>query len=145
MRVRTEVSDLDNTITTKDQNGNPIPSIQTRRAESTMEMANGQSMIMAGLLSDQTSGAINNFPGLGDIPILGALFRSVNYQNSKTELVIIVTPYNVEPIENPQDIVLPTKGLKFARLMDMILFNRINDPTDPMPHPELVGNAGFHF
>lgn len=145
LRVRPEVSDLDNTITIKDQNGNPIPSIQTRRAESTMEMANGQSMIMAGLLSDQTSGNINNFPGLGDIPILGSLFRSVDYKNQKTELVIVVTAYIVDPIENVQDIVLPTQGLKFAKLLDMILFQRINDPSGTSPCPALVGNAGFFY
>jgi len=145
LRVRPEVSDLDNTITVKDQNGNPIPSIQTRRAESTMEMANGQSMIMAGLLSDQTSSQINNFPGLADIPILGALFRSVEYQNAKTELVIVVTPYIVEPIKNEQDIILPTQGLKYAKLLDMILFSHINDPTEPLPSSTLIGNAGFYF
>lgn len=145
LRVRPEVSDLDNTITIKDQNGNPIPSIQTRRAESTMEMANGQSMIMAGLLSDSTAGNINNFPGLGDIPILGSLFRSVDYKNQKTELVIVVTAYIVDPLENTQDIVLPTQGLKFAKLLDMILFQRINDPSNTSPCPALVGNAGFFY
>ena len=110
-----------------------------------MEMANGQSMIMAGLLSDQTSGNIQNFPGLGDIPILGALFRSVEYQNAKTELVIVVTPYVVEPIDNSQDIIMPTDGLKFAKLLDMILFQKINDPTGVSPSPALIGNAGFYF
>lgn len=145
LRVRTEVSDLDRTVTVKDPNDNLIPSIQTRRAESTMEMGNGQSMVMAGLLSDQSSGTINNFPGLADLPILGALFRSVDYLNAKTELVIIVTPYIVEPIDEAQDIVLPTQNLKFAKLMDMILFNRINDPTGASPCPALIGNAGFYF
>jgi len=145
LRVRPEVSDLDNSITVKDQNGNDIPSIRTRRAESTMEMANGQSMIMAGLLSDQTSGNIDNFPGLGDIPILGALFRSVEYQNAKTELVIVVTPYIVEPIDNSQDIIMPTDGLRFAKLLDMILFQKINEPTGRSPCPALIGNAGFYF
>ena len=145
LRVRPEVSDLDNTITVKDQNQNNIPSIRTRRAESTMEMANGQSMIMAGLLSDQTSGNIQNFPGLGDLPILGALFRSVEYQNAKTELVIVVTPYIVEPIDNSQDIIMPTDGLKFAKLLDMVLFKKINDPTGVSPSPALIGNAGFYF
>lgn len=145
LRVRPEVSDLDNTITIKDQNQNDIPSIRTRRAESTMEMANGQSMIMAGLLSDQTSGNIQNFPGLGDLPILGALFRSVEYQNAKTELVIVVTPYIVEPIDNSQDIIMPTDGLKFAKLLDMVLFQKINDPTGVSPSPALIGNAGFYF
>lgn len=145
LRVRPEVSDLDNTITIKDQNGNLIPSIQTRRAESTMEMANGQSMIMAGLLSDQTASSIDSLPGLGDIPILGALFRSVDYRNAKTELVIIVTPYIVNPIDNPDDIMLPTQGLKFAQLIDMILFKYINEPIDQDSNPKLAGNAGFYY
>ena len=145
LRVRPEVSDLDNAVTVKDQNENEIPSIRTRRAESTMEMANGQSMIMAGLLSDQTSGNIDNFPGLGDLPILGALFRSVAYRNAKTELVIVVTPYIVEPIDNSQDIIMPTEGLKFAKLLDMILFQKINEPTGVSPCPALIGNAGFYF
>jgi pilus assembly protein CpaC len=145
LRVRPEISDLDNTITIKDQVGNTIPSIQTRRAESTMEMANGQSMIMAGLLYDTTSNTLTNFPGLADIPILGALFRSVDFQNNKTELVIIVTPYIVEPIDNQQDIVLPTQGLKWAKLLDSLLFNRINDPSGATPCPGLIGNAGFYF
>jgi pilus assembly protein CpaC len=145
LRVRPEVSELDNTVTVQDQSRNSIPSIRTRRAESTMEMANGQSMVMAGLLSDQSNSTINNFPGLGDIPILGALFRSVQYQNAKTELVIIVTPYIIEPIDNPEQIVLPTQGLKFANLMDMMIFNRINVSTDATPSPTLVGNAGFYF
>lgn len=145
LRVRPEVSGLDNTVTITDQNGNKIPSIQTRRAESTMEMANGQSMIMAGLLTDQTAGTINNLPGLADIPILGALFRSVDYQNEKTELVIIVTPYIVEPIDNSEDVILPTQGLKFAKLMEMILYKHINEATGTAPCPSLIGNAGFYF
>jgi len=110
-----------------------------------MEMANGQSMIMAGLLTDQTAGTINNLPGLADIPILGALFRSVDYQNEKTELVIIVTPYIVEPIDNPEDVILPTQGLKFAKLLEMILYKHINEATGAAPCPSLIGNAGFYF
>jgi pilus assembly protein CpaC len=102
-------------------------------------------MIMAGILSDVSAGAIDTLPGLGDIPILGALFRSANYKNQKTELVIVVTPYIVEPIDNTKDIVLPTDGLKYANLLDMILFQRINDPSGHAPCPNLMGNAGFYF
>ncbi|MBX9805438.1 MAG: type II and III secretion system protein family protein [Alphaproteobacteria bacterium] len=145
LRVRPEVSELDRTEIVRDQFGNITPSIRTRRAESTMEMANGQSMIMAGILSDVSAGAIDTLPGLGDIPILGALFRSANYKNQKTELVIVVTPYIVEPIDNTKDIVLPTDGLKYANLLDMILFQRINDPSGHAPCPNLMGNAGFYF
>lgn len=144
LRVRPEVSDLDDTNLVEDQNGNKIPSIKTRRAESTMEMASGQSMVMAGLLSDRTSGIINKLPGLGDIPILGALFNSTDYKNEKTELVIVVTPYIVEPIDQQQEIILPTQGLKFANLMDMVLLGKINKPTGKAS-AGLMSNAGFYY
>jgi pilus assembly protein CpaC len=144
LRVRPEVSDLDDTNLVEDQSGNKIPSIKTRRAESTMEMTSGQSMIMAGLLSDRTSGMINKLPGLGDIPILGALFNSTDYKNEKTELVIVVTPYIVEPVDNQQEIILPTQGLKFANLMDMVLRGKINKPTGKAS-AGLVSNAGFYY
>ncbi len=148
LRVRPEVSDLDQTRTIRDQNGNNIPSIRTRRAESTIEMGNGQSMVMAGLLSDQTSSNINAFPGLGDVPILGALFRSNAFKNEKTELVIVVTPYFVEPTDNPTEVALPTDGLKYANFFDMVWRRRINEPrgdgiNDPVS--SLKGETGFYY
>jgi pilus assembly protein CpaC len=100
--------------------------------------------VMAGLLSDRTSGIINKLPGLGDIPILGALFNSTDYKSEKTELVIVVTPYIVEPIENQQEIILPTQGLKFANLMDMVLRGKINKPTGKANFG-LMSNAGFYY
>lgn len=153
MRVRTEISDLDSTKTIRDSNGNAIPSIRTRRAESTLEMGNGQSMVLAGLLSESVSTGINAIPGLADIPILGALFKSNDFQSDKTELVIVVTPYNVEPIDEPEQVAYPTDGLKFTNLMDMFWrrqMTRIDppEPTDsppPLPLPQLQGESGFYF
>ena len=144
LRVRPEVSDIDSTNMVTDQLGNKIPSIVTRRAESTMEMTSGQSMIMAGLLSDESSATLSKLPGIGDIPILGALFNSTDYNSKKTELVIIVTPYIVEPVDDQQEIVLPTQGLKFANLMDMVLRGKINQPTGKAS-AGLISNAGFYY
>jgi pilus assembly protein CpaC len=149
MRVRPEVSDLDLTQTIEDQNGNNIPSIRTRKAESTVEMGNGQSMVMAGLLSETASSSIDAVPALGNLPILGALFRSNQFRSEKTELVIVVTPYLVDPIDNPQDVALPTDGLQYASLLEMVLFRRLNRVDEEAgggeETPKLVGEHGFYF
>lgn len=147
LRVKPEVSDLDDTRTIK-QNGTEVPSIRTRRAESTIKMQSGQSMVMAGLLSDQTTSVINAFPGLSDVPILGALFRSDNFKSDKTELVIVVTPYFVDPIDAPTEISLPTDGLKYANFFDMIWRRRINEPKigdGVQGVTTLSGEAGFYY
>lgn len=147
MRVRTEVSDLDTTLGIRDTNGNDIPSIRTRRAESTLEMGDGQTMVLAGLISDKGAAAINALPGLGDIPILGALFRSNEFQSQKTELVILVTPYLVDPLDSAQDVQLPTEGLAFANLSEMAVSRHINRPLDPPAAqvPNSGDTDGFYY
>src|ERR1700737_1421842 len=101
LRVMTEVSELsnDNAITLN-QAGNslPVPSIKTRRAETTLEIPSGGSMAMAGLIQEQTKQAINGLPGLDQLPVLGALFRSQDYVNNQTELMVLVTPYVVRAV-----------------------------------------------
>ena len=91
MRVRPEVSELSNegAVTL---NGFTVPALTTRRAETTVELGSGQSMMIGGLLRNTASNNINKAPFLGDLPILGALFRSTNYRRNETELVVIVTP-----------------------------------------------------
>jgi pilus assembly protein CpaC len=84
-----------------------IPSLTERRAASTVELSDGQTIGIAGLMNENMRSAINKFPGLGDIPILGYLFRSQSYQKGETELVILVTPHLAKPIK-PADIKLPT-------------------------------------
>jgi pilus assembly protein CpaC len=98
MTVAPEVSDLDfaNAISIQ---GFLIPSITTRRASTTIELADGQSFAIAGLLRDTVREQIAKFPVLGDIPILGALFRSSSFQKNETELIIIVTPHLVKPLD----------------------------------------------
>ena len=98
MRVAPEVSELDfsNAI---QFSGFVVPGLSMRKAETVVELADGQSFAIAGLLRDTVRDAIEKFPLLGDIPILGALFRSRSFQKNETELVIIVTPHLVKPLD----------------------------------------------
>ena len=97
MRVRPEVSQLSDAGSIK-LNGYTVPSLTTRRAETTVELGSGQSMMIAGLLQNTANNSIDKAPFLGDIPVLGALFRSTHFQKQETELVVIVTPYLVRPV-----------------------------------------------
>jgi pilus assembly protein CpaC len=97
MRVRPEVSQLDNANGVTLDNVR-VPALTTRRAETTVELGSGQSFMIAGLLQNTANNSIDKAPFLGDIPILGALFRSTKFQRNETELVIIVTPYLVRPV-----------------------------------------------
>lgn len=106
MAVSPEVSELDFTNALQIQ-GFTIPTISTRRATTVVELADGQSFAIAGLLRDNVREQVQKFPVLGDIPILGVLFRSSRFQKNQTELVIIVTPHFVKPIDMAQQ-ALPT-------------------------------------
>jgi len=98
LNVAPEVSELDfqNALRTQ---GFVVPAITTRRATTTVELADGQSFAIGGLLRDNVKETINKYPGLGDIPILGALFRSTSFQKNETELLIIVTAHLVKPLD----------------------------------------------
>ena len=97
MRVRPEVSELSNEGAVK-LNGFDVPALTTRRAETTVELGSGQSFMIAGLLRNHNINNIDKAPFLGDLPILGTLFRSTSFRRQETELVIIVTPYLVRPV-----------------------------------------------
>ncbi|WP_260484316.1 type II and III secretion system protein family protein [Sphingomicrobium flavum] len=109
MRVRPEVSELSNEGAIR-LNGFDVPALTTRWAETTVELGSGQSFMIAGLLRNANSNSIDKAPFLGDIPIIGALFRSTSYRKSETELVIIVTPYLVRPVSDR--LPLPTDGYR---------------------------------
>jgi len=109
MRVRPEVSQLSDAGSIK-LNGYTVPSLTTRRAETTVELGSGQSMMIAGLLQNTGNNSIDKAPFLGDLPILGALFRSTHFQKQETELVVVVTPYLVRPVSG--QLALPTDGLR---------------------------------
>jgi pilus assembly protein CpaC len=109
MRVRPEVSELSAEGSIK-LNNFDVPALVTRRAETTVELGSGQSFMLAGLLRNNTTNNIDKAPFLGDLPILGTLFRSTSFRRQETELVIIVTPYLVRPVSGR--LALPTDGYR---------------------------------
>ena len=106
IKVAPEVSELDFNLAVQ-LSGFVVPGLNTRKAETVVELADGQSFAIAGLLRDTARDAISKYPLLGDIPILGSLFRSRSFQKSETELIIIATPHLVKPIDGEQQ-PLPT-------------------------------------
>lgn len=120
LRVRPTVSSLDFTLNAS------VPALKSRTAETTVELGSGQAFMIAGLLNNETSNGINKVPGLGDIPILGSLFKSRSFQRSETELVIIVTPYLAKPM-NASDVRLPTDGFRNATQAQGLLLQQGND------------------
>lgn len=150
MRVRPEVSELteEGAIT---QGGIVIPAITLRRTETTIELASGQSFAVAGLLQDETRSNISKFPGLGDIPILGALFQSESFQRNETELVIIATAYLVRPT-SVGDLADPVAGFEPPSDLERILSGKVARVAGAAPEDiakpgglRLVGEAGFYY
>jgi pilus assembly protein CpaC len=135
MRVRPEVSEISSLYAVR-MNGFEIPSLTTRRTETTVELGSGQSFMIGGLLSNNKNNSIDRAPFLGNLPILGALFRSNSFRRNQTELVIVVTPYLVKPV-NAAQIALPTDGLRSANDQQRLLLNKEHDSrsgeTRPVP------------
>ena len=135
IHVRPEVSELSaqGSVTL---NGFQVPALTIRRAETTIELGSGQSFMIAGLMSNNSQNTVKKLPGAGDIPIVGALFRSTHYQKGETELVIVVTPYLVQPVD-ANDVKLPTDGYRAATTLQQVLGNRASDgqsgASRPMP------------
>ena len=128
LRVMTEVSELSNeNAITLNQGGSSltVPSIRTRRAETTLEIPSGGSMAMAGLIQQQTKQAVNGLPGVNQLPILGALFRSQDFVNNETELMVLVTPYVVRAVAQ-KELSRPDDGFAPASDSQSTLLARIN-------------------
>jgi pilus assembly protein CpaC len=102
-----------------------VPGLSVNRAETTVEMPSGGSLVIAGLLQEDITDTVEGLPGLKDIPILGALFRSSSFQQKQTELVISVTPYLIRPISQ-SDVTLPTDGFAPASDFDRYLLGRLH-------------------
>ena len=136
IRVRPEVSELSSpgAVTV---NNFTSPALTVRRAETTVELGSGQSFMIAGLMSNNAQNTIDKIPGAGDIPVLGSLFRSTEFRKGQTELVIVVTPYLVRPV-NDSDIVLPTDGYQAPNAVEQFLGNfengGVTEGGRPMPH-----------
>ena len=122
MRVRPEVSELTSAGSIK-LNGIEIPALSTRRTETTVELGSGQSFMIGGLLRNSGNNSVEKTPGLGNVPILGALFRSNSFRRNESELVIVVTPYLVKPV-NASQIALPTDGYRNANDGQRILLDQ---------------------
>ncbi|MDR5797761.1 type II and III secretion system protein family protein [Caballeronia sp. LZ008] len=143
LKVRPEVSQIDSTasVTT---GGVTVPGLSVRRADTTVELASGQSFAIGGLLQSNTTDIVSQIPGIGSIPVLGKLFSSSNYQNNKTELVIMVTPYLVEPtdpakLRSPLDsLISPSSDVEYS-------FQRKAGAQPSASEPRLVGAAGYVY
>ncbi|RYE75123.1 MAG: secretion system protein, partial [Oxalobacteraceae bacterium] len=142
LRVKPEVSSLSAAGAVTMPNGTVVPALTTRRAETTIELGSGESMMIAGLLQNTHNNVIDKAPGLGDVPILGALFRSNSFQRNETELVIVITPYLVKPV-NASEIVLPTDGYKAPDDFQRILGGQLSGSTpNDRPKPSMVAPSG---
>jgi pilus assembly protein CpaC len=149
MKVMSEVSELtkDNSLTLAQTGNNNviIPAVQVRRAETTIELPSGGSLAMAGMIREQTKHQINGVPGLMQLPILGSLFKSRDYVNNQTELLVLVTPYLVRPVAR-KELSQPDDG--FADSSDPAAtllgqFNRIYGSAQADRSRSYRGNYGF--
>jgi pilus assembly protein CpaC len=149
LKIEPEVSSLD-LLSAQTFNGLSVPAIKARRAKTTVELASGESFMLAGLLMNDESNSVSKFPFLGDIPVLGALFRSTNYNRNETELVIIAEAYVVEPSRD-KNLALPTDF--YTPYSDLErLFNVSWQQNDVVPslsvndkQPRLLGDNGFYY
>ena len=151
LKVMTEVSDLSsqNSLTIAQPGSNltaTIPSIRTRRAETTVEIPSGGSLAMAGMIQNSTKQAINGLPGLAELPILGPLFKSRDYVNQQTELMVLVTPYVVRAVAQ-KDLSRPDDGFADPSDPETILLGRLNRiygvGGNPAPPDNYHGKYGF--
>jgi pilus assembly protein CpaC len=149
LKVMTEVSEIstENQLTLVQSDGSTltVPSIRTRRADTTVELPSGGSLAMAGMISAQTKQQINGIPGLMQLPILGTLFKSRDFINSQTELMVLVTPYTVRPVAL-KELARPDDGYADASDPATILlgkFNRIYGIAKGDPKVTYYGKPGF--
>ncbi len=148
MRVRPEVSELTNTGAVSVQISSTasvtIPALTVRRAETTVELGSGQSFAIAGLLQNSVNSNAQGLPYLGELPILGPLFKSDLFQHNESELVIVVTPYLVRPVNLVSAVHVPTDGFLPANDFDraFLLRQRARGGVPP-GEPGALGDAGF--
>ena len=146
LHVVPEVSELTNQTSVQLANSGTsivVPGLNVRRAETTVELGSGQSFAIAGLLQQDTTDSGSGVPVAGDIPVLGALFHDDQFQRSERELVIVVTPYIVRPVNNPADLHLPTDGYKPPTdIQRLLLMKQVATSKTPVP-VQIPGDAGF--
>ena len=144
LNMLTEVSELNNqnTVTVA---GTTVPGLSVRRADTTVEIPSGGSLAIAGLIQDETKQDITGLPGLMEVPVLGSLFRSRDFLNNKTELMVLVTPYIVRAVAE-KDLARPDDGFADPSDPESILLGRLNriyGVGNPAPPDTYHGNYGF--
>lgn len=146
LHVKPEVSELSslNSVSVTSANATlTIPSLITRRAETTVELGSGESFAIAGMLQQNTNDNANGIPGLSDVPYVGALTRDNQLNRTETELVIVITPYIVRPVANPNALHLPTDGYKPPPDIERLLLMRQVEKQRPPVPVTIPGSAGF--
>jgi pilus assembly protein CpaC len=149
LRVRPEVSELSTQGAVQLTAGNAtlqIPALTVRRADTTVELGSGQSFAIAGLLQESRTQIGSGLPGVGDVPVLGTLFHSENFQRGETELVIAITPYIVRPASDPKALHGP-EGVTATPANDLqrsLLFRQFARNSSAPP-PPIPGDVGFIF
>jgi pilus assembly protein CpaC len=137
LKVSTEVSELSNEGAVILSNI-AIPALKVRRAETVVELPSGGSLVMAGLLSDQSKQALSGYPGLKNLPVLGTLFRSRDFLKNETELVVLVTPYVVKPVAR-SELAQPDDGFGWASDWGSDLMGQMNRVYGRHPERAPVG------
>ena len=148
--VAPEVSSI--TTSTTQIAGNNVPTLATRKTSTTVELGSGESFAIAGLLKNESNNGVDKFPWLGDVPVLGSLFKSSRFTNNESELVIIVTPYVVSPVQDHAKLTTPTEGLQTPSDFERILIGNMSKvkpagktglSEGAIAKYKLNGNAGF--
>ena len=144
LRLNTEVSDIssENALILQ---GVTLPSLTVRRAETTVELPSGGSLVMAGLIRQDRNYVINGLPVVKDLPIIGQLFRSQDFVNNETEMLVIVTPYIVSPVAR-REFDRPDRNLSAPNDFDAALLGRLNQVygvAGSNPDGPYHGSVGF--
>jgi pilus assembly protein CpaC len=149
LQIETEVSELTAegafTLQGTDSQSLTIPGLRVRRASTTLELPSGGSIVMAGLVDQRLRQSVDGIPGLMDLPILGQLFRSNDFQRSQTELAVFITPYLAQPVAR-QDLVRPDQNLRPSGDLSVLFFNRLIEQygvSGQAPEGNYHGHAGF--
>lgn len=151
IKVRPEVSEL-STSGAIEVSGFTVPALNVRRAETTIRLGSGESFAIAGMIRNDNATDISKFPALGDLPVIGPLFRSSQFQHNETELIIIVTPYVVRPVAEGSSLKLPTDNYAPASDLEQILLDRLTKLPAPGSATaigpngvRLLGDPGFIY
>ena len=146
LRIEPEVSQIDTTHTISVSNGISVPALIVRRASTTIELRDGQSFMLGGLLQTNNQSLIDQLPWLGSVPVLGTLFSSKSYQQNQTDLAIVVTPHVVRPMRPGDPVKTPADDSLPPNDRDFFLFGKTElthaQARAPMPVSALIAAAG---